>query len=68
MLDKLAMERDETAGRVEAMMAVGSTVGALVGTDAGINVVADVGTDVGALVGINVGAVIEGGRGRYLIV
>ena len=68
MLDKLAMERDETAGRFEATMTVGINVGALVGIDAGINAVADVRADVSALVNNNVGADIEGGRGHYLIV
>ena len=52
MLDKLAVERDLTTGRLETIVAEGDAVGA----DVGINVGDDVGINVGADVGINVGA------------
>ena len=51
MLDKLAVERYETIGRVDAINTVGDTVGINVGADVGTNVGADVGADVGTNVG-----------------
>ena len=71
MLDKVAVEREVTTGRLERAVAVGNTVEA----DVGINVGADVGANVsgaranvGADVGANVGADIEEDSDHYLIV
>ena len=56
VLDKLAVERDKTAGRVEAIsIAPDNTVGA----DVDINVGALVGINVGAEEGISVGDKVE---------
>ena len=55
MLDKLAVERDVTTGRVGKIVAEDNTVDA----DVGIDVGADVGINVGADVGINVGADVD---------